>query len=122
MRPRRLLACHEWGSREALSGAACRSDDSPRAAGFFRLAGLRGVADSEHHAIWAIRLDSTSHQITVDNLRRSRFLPPGPISFGLGPGMTALGSLGLLLQSARKTRHVQSGESGHLAAGTTCHT
>ena len=32
------------GSRDTLAGAACRSDDSPRAAGFFRRADHRGAA------------------------------------------------------------------------------
>jgi hypothetical protein len=36
------------------------------------------VRDGEHRAVWAIRLDRTSHQIAADSLR----LPTGSINFG----------------------------------------
>ncbi len=85
----------------------------------FSAAPVIGVLrDGEHRAIWAIRLDRTSHQIAADSLHPQP-VPPDRVYqlWFLAPGTTAQRSLGLLPQSTRKRIAITSENARLLAAG-----
>jgi len=85
----------------------------------FSAAPVIGVLrDGEHHAIWAIRLDRSSHQIAADSLRPQP-VPPDRVYqlWFLAPGTTAPRSLGLLPEATRKRIAITSENARLLAAG-----